>query len=102
MLAAASQLNLGISHFASIGNSADVSAADLLELWDSDERTRVILLYLEAIAEPRRFLEVARRVARRKPIVALKARTIDVGRAGRLFSHRRAGGGRRPGRCPAA
>ena len=50
-----------------------MSAADLLELWDSDERTRVILLYLEAIAEPRRFLEVARRVARRKPIVALKA-----------------------------
>ena len=73
MLEAASQLNLGISNFASIGNSADVSAADLLELWDTDERARVILLYLEAIAEPRRFLEVARRVARRKPIVALKA-----------------------------
>ncbi len=73
MLEAARQLNLGISNFASIGNSADVTASDLLELWDTDERTRVILLYLEAIAEPRRFLEVARRVGRRKPIVAVKA-----------------------------
>jgi acyl-CoA synthetase (NDP forming) len=73
MLQAAQQLNIGISNFASIGNSLDVSATDLLELWESDERTRVILLYLEGIVEPRRFLEVARRVARHKPIVALKA-----------------------------
>lgn len=73
MLQAAHQLNIGVSNFASIGNSLDVSATDLLELWESDERTRVILLYLEGIVEPRRFLEVARRVARRKPIVALKA-----------------------------
>lgn len=73
MLQAAHQLNIGVSNFASIGNSLDVSATDLLELWESDERTRVILLYLEGIVEPRRFLQVARRVARSKPIVALKA-----------------------------
>jgi acetate---CoA ligase (ADP-forming) len=73
MLQAAHQLNIGVSNFASIGNSLDVSATDLLELWESDERTRVILLYLEGIVEPRRFLDVARRVSRRKPIVALKA-----------------------------
>jgi acetyl coenzyme A synthetase (ADP forming)-like protein len=73
MLQAAQQLNIGVSNFASIGNSLDVSAADLLELWDTDERTRVILLYLEGIVDPRRFLDVARRVARHKPIVALKA-----------------------------
>jgi acetyl coenzyme A synthetase (ADP forming)-like protein len=73
MLQASQQLNIGVSNFASIGNSLDVSAADLLELWDTDERTRVILLYLEGVVEPRRFLEVARRVSRRKPIVALKA-----------------------------
>lgn len=73
MLQAADQLNIGISNFASIGNSLDISATDLLELWDSDDRTRVILLYLEGIVEPRRFLEMARRVGRRKPIVALKA-----------------------------
>ncbi len=73
MLQAARQLNIGVSNFASIGNSLDVSAADLLECWESDERTSVILLYLEGIVEPRRFLDVARRVGRRKPIVALKA-----------------------------
>jgi acetyl coenzyme A synthetase (ADP forming)-like protein len=73
MLQAAHHLNIGVSNFASIGNSLDVSATDLLELWESDERTRVILLYLEGIVEPRRFLEVARRVSRSKPIVALKA-----------------------------
>jgi acyl-CoA synthetase (NDP forming) len=82
MLQAAQQLNIGVSNFASLGNSVDVSAADLLELWDTDERTRVILLYLEGIAEPRRFLEVARRVGRRKPIVALKAgRSVGGARA---------------------
>jgi len=79
MLEAARQLNLGISNFASIGNSADVTASDLLELWDTDERTRVILLYLEAITEPRRFLEVARRVGRRKPIIAVKAGRSTTG-----------------------
>jgi acetyl coenzyme A synthetase (ADP forming)-like protein len=73
MLQAARHLNVGVSNFASIGNSVDVSAIDLMELWESDERTRVILLYLEGIVEPRRFLEVARRVGRHKPIVALKA-----------------------------
>lgn len=73
MLQAAQQLNIGVSSFASLGNSADVSAADLLELWETDERTHVILLYLEGIVEPRRFLQVAKRVGRRKPIVALKA-----------------------------
>ena len=56
-----------------------MTASDLLELWDTDERTRVILLYLEAIAEPRRFLDVARRVGRRKPIVAVKAGRSTTG-----------------------
>ena len=79
MLESARQLNLGITNFASIGNSADVTASDLVELWDTDERTRVILLYLEAISEPRRFLEVARRVGRRKPIVAVKAGRSTTG-----------------------
>jgi acetyl coenzyme A synthetase (ADP forming)-like protein len=69
----AQQLNLGLSTFASVGNKADVSANDLLEYWEHDERTRVILLYLESFGNPRRFREIARRVTRRKPIVAVKA-----------------------------
>jgi acetyl coenzyme A synthetase (ADP forming)-like protein len=69
----AQQLNLGLSTFASVGNKADVSANDLLEYWEHDDRTRVILLYLESFGNPRRFREIARRVTRRKPIVAVKA-----------------------------
>lgn len=69
----ARQLNLGISSFVSIGNKADVSSNDLLEYWADDPRTTVILLYLESFGNPRRFREIARRVARTKPIVAVKA-----------------------------
>ena len=69
----AQQLNLGLSTFASVGNKADVSANDLLEYWEHDDRTQVILLYLESFGNPRRFREIARRVTRRKPIVAVKA-----------------------------
>jgi len=69
----AQQLNLGLSTFASVGNKADVSANDLLEYWEHDDRTRVILLYLESFGNPRRFREIASRVTRRKPIVAVKA-----------------------------
>jgi acetate---CoA ligase (ADP-forming) len=75
----ASQLNVGISHFISVGNKADVSGNDLLEYWEHDPGTRVILLYLESFGNPRRFLEVARRVARRKPIVAVKSGRTRAG-----------------------
>jgi len=78
----AQQLNLGLSTFASVGNKADVSANDLLEYWEHDPRTRVILLYLESFGNPRRFREIARRVTRRKPIVAVKAgRSLSGARA---------------------
>ena len=73
ILEQAQQLNLGLSAFASVGNKADVSSNDLLEYWESDPRTRVILLYLESFGNPRRFRDIARRVSREKPIVAVKA-----------------------------
>ena len=73
ILEQAQQLNLGLSTFASVGNKADVSANDLLEYWEADPRTRVVLLYLESFGNPRRFREIARRVSRNKPIVAVKA-----------------------------
>ena len=69
----AEQLHLGISSFVSIGNKADVSSNDLLEYWEHDPRTRVILLYLESFGNPERFRQIARRVSRQKPIVAVKA-----------------------------
>jgi acetyl coenzyme A synthetase (ADP forming)-like protein len=69
----AQQLNLGLSTFASVGNKADVSSNDLLEYWETDPQTQVILLYLESFGNPRRFREIARRVTRKKPIVVVKA-----------------------------
>jgi acetyl coenzyme A synthetase (ADP forming)-like protein len=73
------RLNIGISSFASIGNKADVSGNDLLQYWAEDPRTDVILLYLESFGNPRKFAEIARRVARVKPIVAVKAGRSSAG-----------------------
>jgi acetyl coenzyme A synthetase (ADP forming)-like protein len=69
----AEQLNLGISAFVSVGNKADVSSNDLLEYWEDDPRTAVILLYLESFGNPRRFAAIAKRVGHTKPLVAVKS-----------------------------
>jgi acetyl coenzyme A synthetase (ADP forming)-like protein len=75
----ANQLNIGISHFISVGNKADVSGNDLLEFWETDPGTSVILLYLESFGNPRRFIQIARRVGKRKPIVAVKSGRTAAG-----------------------
>lgn len=69
----ARSLNIGFSTFISVGNKADVSGNDLIQYWAEDPQTDVMLLYLESFGNPRKFGEIARRVARRKPIVAVKA-----------------------------
>ncbi|MDQ3538153.1 MAG: GNAT family N-acetyltransferase [Actinomycetota bacterium] len=73
ILAAAQRLGLGLSSFASIGNKADLSGNDLLQYWESDAATEVILLYLESFGNPRKFGRIARRIGRSKPIVAVKS-----------------------------
>src|SRR2546428_8798039 len=69
----ARRLNLGISQFVSVGNKADVSGNDLIEFWEKDPGTDLILLYLESFGNPRKFTQLARRVARTKPIIAVKS-----------------------------
>lgn len=71
--------NIGISTFASIGNKADVSGNDLLEFWESDPRTSVILLYLESFGNPAKFSRITRRISRAKPVIALKSGRSAVG-----------------------
>ena len=79
LLEAADSRGLGLSAFVSIGNKADVSSNDLLEWWEDDPATDVVLLYVESFGNPRRFGRIARRVARRKPILALKSGTSATG-----------------------
>lgn len=79
ILADAAQAGLGVAMFASVGNRVDVTAADLLAYWEDDPAVRVILLYLETVGEPQEFVEVARRVSRKKPIIAVKSGRSDAG-----------------------
>ena len=79
IIALARERQLGLSNFVSVGNKADVSGNDLLQYWEEDQRTDVILLYLESFGNPRRFARIARRVGLHKPIVALKAGRTQAG-----------------------
>ncbi len=75
----ANALGLGLSSFVSLGNQADLFGDDFLSYWADDDATRVVLLYLEAIADPRRFARIARRVGRSKPIIAVKSGRSSAG-----------------------
>jgi acetyl coenzyme A synthetase (ADP forming)-like protein len=75
----ASNLDIGISTFVSVGNRADISSNDLLEYWELDTATDVIMLYLESFGNPRKFSHIARRVSRRKPIVVVKGGSTQAG-----------------------
>jgi acyl-CoA synthetase (NDP forming)/GNAT superfamily N-acetyltransferase len=64
---------LGLSTFVSAGNRADVSGNDLLQYWEDDPATDAVLLHIESFGNPRKFARLARRLGRRKPIVAVKS-----------------------------
>ena len=70
--------HIGFSHMVSLGERADVDFGDLLDYLASDARTRSILLYIESIEQPRKFMSAARAAARNKPVIVVKA-----GRAGK-------------------
>jgi acyl-CoA synthetase (NDP forming) len=75
----AGNLNMGISSFVSVGNRADISSNDLLEYWEQDPATGVILLYLESFGNPRKFSRIARRVTKQKPIIVVKGGSTQAG-----------------------
>jgi acetyl coenzyme A synthetase (ADP forming)-like protein len=70
---------IGFSRFVSVGNRAGIDENDLLRSLASDERTRVILLYMESLADGRRFLEAAREVTERKPVLIIKSGRSPLG-----------------------
>ena len=69
----ANRLGLGMSTFVSVGNKADISGNDLIQYWEDDANTDLILLYLESFGNPKKFARVARRATKRKPILAVKS-----------------------------
>ncbi|MFC4068029.1 bifunctional acetate--CoA ligase family protein/GNAT family N-acetyltransferase [Actinoplanes subglobosus] len=82
LLAEADRRGLGLSSFVSAGNRADVSGNDLLQYWQDDPGTDVVLLYLETFGNPRKFARLARRISRVKPVVAVASATRPPGLAG--------------------
>ncbi|WP_419668411.1 GNAT family N-acetyltransferase [Streptomyces sp. 2-1] len=95
----ARRLRLGFSGFVSVGHAVDVSTNDLLQWWEEDPETSVILLHVETFGNPRRFARIARRVAPRKPIIAVHpGHAGHAGHAqttGQVDSGRRGGSGGR-------
>jgi acetyl coenzyme A synthetase (ADP forming)-like protein len=79
VLERAAARGLGLTSFVSIGNKADVSSNDLLEWWEDDEATEIVMLYLESFGNPRAFARIARQLARKKPILAMKGGTTRAG-----------------------
>lgn len=93
ILGIAARKGIGFSMFVSVGNKTDVSGNDLLLYWEHDAATAVILLYLESFGNPGRFSEIARRISRTKPILAVKAGRTSAG-ARAVSSHTGAMAGR--------
>ena len=70
---------IGFSHLVSLGDMADADFGDMLDYLATDPETRAILLYIEAITSPRKFLSAARAASRLKPVIAIKAGRHDAG-----------------------
>ncbi|MCL4079557.1 acetate--CoA ligase family protein [Coriobacteriia bacterium Es71-Z0120] len=70
---------LGLSHFVSLGNKADVDEADLFFAWADDPSVAVVVAYIEAVRDGSRFVDAARAVTRAKPLVVLKSGLSDAG-----------------------
>ena len=75
-----SRLGLGFSSFVSLGDKDDLSGNDMLQWWESDEATRLAVLYLESFGNPRKFARNARRVGRTMPILIVNAARSPAGR----------------------
>ncbi len=69
----------GFAKFISYGNAVDVDETDLIEYLGSDDKTKVICLYVEAVKNGRKFLEVCKKVSKKKPIIAIKGGVTEAG-----------------------
>ncbi len=72
--------HFGVARVIGLGNKIDIDESDALEFLGDDPETNAVIMYLESIKRPRRFLEVAGKVSRRKPIIALKSGATEAGK----------------------
>ncbi len=72
-------LGVGMRHYASNGNACDISIEEVIQYWGDDEKTRVIMLYVEGFSDPRKFMEIAYEVAAKKPILAMRGGRTEEG-----------------------
>ncbi|GLI37785.1 acetate--CoA ligase family protein [Geobacter hydrogenophilus] len=79
IMQALADLGIGQRLYASNGNASDVSISEIIRYYGQDEGTRAVILYTEGFSNPREFLEVAREVAAKKPILAMKAGRTEQG-----------------------
>jgi acyl-CoA synthetase (NDP forming) len=77
---------IGISKIACLGNKCDVDESDMLEYYGDDSRTKVIAMYLESVKNGRRFLGLARRIIKEKPVIVIKS-AVTAGGARASASH---------------
>lgn len=82
VLRLADELHMGLSWFVSLGDRSDVSGNDLLQFWEDDETTRVVAMYTESFGNARKFARIARRMSRRRPIVAVRTGAAAIGPSG--------------------
>ncbi len=75
----AREYGIGVSQFVSVGNKPDVSGNDLIQYWADDERTGVILMYVENFGNPGHFTMLAREITRKKPIIVVKSGRSSAG-----------------------
>ncbi len=73
ILAELERVGLGVASFVSSGNKADISGNDLMAWWEDDPNTELVLLYIEDFGNPRTFARIARRLSRKKPVIAVKS-----------------------------
>jgi acetyltransferase len=75
----ARQLDIGFSYFVSLGNKTNVSGNDLLQYWEDDPDTDLILMYLESFGNAKRFMQICRRISKRKPLLVVKSGRTEAG-----------------------
>lgn len=79
ILAISKDFNIGLSQFVSIGNKADINDGTMLEYWENEDNVEQILMYVESIENPSDFRELASRITKKKPVIAVKSGKSEAG-----------------------